>query len=202
MFDSTRKRLLIVGESGEHPWAHGAASARLYGWFGVSSYEELDRIAYLANVSTRKGSKDVDPSHLWRIKLMCVVADLVFLVGRRAQETVLKLNKVTDLLVEFDKYVLIPHPSGLNRQLNDGGDAEIENFVRTVLREHGVGGDKVNKICDACGGYGRVLHDPTTGRIVRFDRRLEADDRGLVERVCSACHGRGNVPCDCGEGGE
>jgi hypothetical protein len=127
-------RVLIVGEAGETPWADSQSARRLYGWFGVATRRELQRIAVLENVSRVKGDKTILTEHLLALRAMCELADIVFLVGK-ASQVALSGVKTRELYWRRGKYVGLPHPSGLNRQLNEASELAISEFIFGCLRE-------------------------------------------------------------------
>lgn len=137
--------ILIIGEAGDRPWIEGSASERLWRWFGCSSYEELTKVARLENVYKRYGQKraeDVtDLGHIQDLEALCDSGEfeLVFLVGRVAQRKMCPIAHHLALVYKVhtwvhSRYVLIPHPSGLNRVLNDGGDERTREFVQAQMR--------------------------------------------------------------------
>jgi hypothetical protein len=100
----------------------------------VSDYEGLKSFAILANVRDANGTER--PDHVKSLQKIANSADLVFLVGKVAQRTIQRgIEHFVSCWVD-GKYVGVPHPSGLNRQLNDGGDAATGAFVHAVLKSY------------------------------------------------------------------
>ena len=122
-------KLLVIGESGERPWYDGKGSKRLWYWFGVSSYAELLTIADLMNVMPHKGDKTLDIQHLRKLLIAVESHDRVYLVGKRAQILVMGYYDKR-LMWHEGKFVGMPHPSGLNRQVNSLDKETIRALVR------------------------------------------------------------------------
>ena len=130
-------KILILGESGEHPWFDGQSSRRLWRWFDVNSHAELVKLATLMNVYTKKGSHDMVEKHYARLRDAIVEHDVVFLVGKVAQRQVFRdCIKLRAVLWHQDKYVGLPHPSGLNRQLNNMRDKVIREFIISMMQQY------------------------------------------------------------------
>jgi hypothetical protein len=125
-------RTLIIGESGERPWIQGSSSRKLWSWFGVHTYEAFEKFATLDNVSRVKGDKHFDPMHYAKLCQLIDEHDLVFLVGRHAQKTLYR--EMEPVLWVRGKYIGLPHPSGLNHQLNTLPDETIRRFVCGILK--------------------------------------------------------------------
>lgn len=129
-----------TGKEGGRPWnGNTASSKRLYRWLGCRGWEEFDGGFYAMNVARYAGKKgkgddyELDPRRMavaWRLSLD---ADLVILVGRVAQKAALGTAE-PKMLWQFGKFIGVPHPSGVNHQLNDGGDARVQRFLRRRLR--------------------------------------------------------------------
>lgn len=134
--------ILIIGEAGDRPWIEGPTSQRLWMWFGCDTYEKFSKLARLENVYPRYGQKHVellsDLEHIERLHLAADYAGLVFLVGRVAQRTICPLSNLSraDVIWREGKYVALPHPSGLNRQLNNIDNRLVQEFVKGVLRAY------------------------------------------------------------------
>lgn len=125
------KKILIVGEAGEQPWMDGQSSARLWRWFGCRSHRELEERATLMNVYEKKLYDELTVKHLLELRDAVEKHDVVFLVGRVAQK--LAPLPTSHVLHRAGKYVYLPHPSGLNRQLNTLSDKMINKYVEEVL---------------------------------------------------------------------
>jgi uracil-DNA glycosylase len=125
---------LIVGEAGECPWFDGKSSERLWRWFGFTSHDELASFATLMNVYEKKHERFINLPHIQELSDAMRKADVVFLVGKVAQSIV----DCSELYIfrplwRHDKYVGLPHPSGLNRQLNTLSDQDIRRHILGVL---------------------------------------------------------------------
>jgi len=129
-------KFLIIGEAGENPWSAGSASLRLYYWFGVSGYEGLKSLAHLTNVYRNKGSVAQFPGHQRHVRSLIDSVKHVVLVGKVAQ---LKYGPHTSNKVVWctDRQMGLPHPSGLNRQLNEIPDETIARYIDNTLRMWG-----------------------------------------------------------------
>ena len=113
---------------------------RLWRWFGVDSREELIHSgATLVNIAWYKGKKGKGDGYELNEHLVTFVQitsckyDLTFLVGKVAQEAVIGYRE-PKMLWRFGRYAGLPHPSGINAQLNDGGDEKVRRAVRRWLR--------------------------------------------------------------------
>jgi uracil-DNA glycosylase len=128
-------KFLIIGEAGERPFEDSPSATRLRTWFGVTSHEGLKALAHLTNVYRCKDHRTT-PNHSKHVAALIRSVKHVVLVGRIAQ---LKYGHcITDKLVwHTDNTMGLPHPSGLNRQLNGVDDAQIAEQVDKTLREWG-----------------------------------------------------------------
>ena len=80
----------------------GGKLSRLYRWFGVHSYRELARMAYLANAAEFVSYRDRDNYRVSYKRLMQIAqfveqSRVVFLVGKVAQRAVLRLSFMCSL---------------------------------------------------------------------------------------------------------
>lgn len=126
-------KILILGEAGARPWYKGSSSERLWRWFSVGSHEELKEIATLRNVYDKKVGGELTPTHAEELWQGINRSDAVFMVGRVAQYFCMVRSPL--ILFKIDKFIGLPHPSGLNRQLNELSDMEIQQFINTMLEE-------------------------------------------------------------------
>lgn len=134
-----KNKPLIIGEAGERPWLDGPSSKRLWCWFNVRDYTGLVEHFHVANASPKKGSKLIPPGHLQHVNRMIAATELIFLVGKVAQATFFPYIKPTPNDVLWRgfhhgrMYVGLPHPSGLNRQLNGVDDNHIKRNISFIL---------------------------------------------------------------------
>jgi len=127
----SRPKFLIVGEAGERPFEDSASGTRLRAWFDVADYAGLKSIAHLTNVYRCKDGATT-PGHARHVQSMIDSVKHVVLVGRVAQ---LKYGRHHPTVMwSDDRYMGLPHPSGLNRQLNSITDEQIRDYVDGVLR--------------------------------------------------------------------
>lgn len=133
-------KLLIVGQSGGNPaFDVGPSANRLARWFGTTP-EQLALCATMVNVADfagMLGKGDKYKMNLTKIEhagKLAEDADLVFLVGRVAQKTFVK-NVPSSMLWQTGKFRGVPHPSGINHQLNNGGDARTKQWIQDQLKE-------------------------------------------------------------------
>jgi uracil-DNA glycosylase len=136
------KRILVVGQAtgkdGGRPW-ESEKPCRLYRWFGVSTYAEMKSLAHLMNVADYDGKDGkgdgwlLNRKYVMRVFRLASEVDLVFLVGHVAQWAVLGQSAPKDCCRQ-GQFVCIPHPSGVNRALNDGGDERVRRFVQGALK--------------------------------------------------------------------
>lgn len=134
-----KNKPLIIGESGERPWFDGAEAKCLWNWFDVRDYTDLVEHFHVVSVVPKKGSKLIPPGHLQHVNRLIADTELVFLVGKFAQMTFFTGIKPTPDDVVWKGfhngrvYVGLPHPSGLNRQLNSVDDSYIKHNVSFIL---------------------------------------------------------------------
>ena len=127
-------KILILGESGGRPWRAGKSAEKLRRWFGVNSYDELARLATLMNVYTVRATEETSREHFAELRAAIVESDVVFLVGRVAQEEVfVRCEKLSQVYWVQNKYVGLPHPSGLNRQLNYFDETILVDLIKNKL---------------------------------------------------------------------
>jgi hypothetical protein len=130
-------KFLIIGEAGERPWYDGPAAERLWGWFNVSGYEGLKSIAHLTNVYRSKGSRVDYPGHGRHVQSLLSGVKHVVLVGKVAQLKYGQRTAHDTLWWSDNRYMGLPHPSGLNRQLNELGDDVVRDYIDIVLHTWG-----------------------------------------------------------------
>ena len=123
----SRSKFLIVGEQdkeGERTFERSRSGERLRYWFSVADYDELLSIADLTNVFTLDGARR-------DINRMIATVKYTVLVGQKAQAR----YGIRDPSPLWATCTLmgLPHPSGLNRQLNSLADDAIRDYVGTVL---------------------------------------------------------------------
>lgn len=141
-------QVMILGEA---PSRHGdpqrpfseltRAGRRLWRWFGVDSYEALTSIAHLENVfSEPDHDTQVGWSRWQDIKRVSLQQDLVFPVGRYAQSCY-RIPPSPCLVSVWRARAgfwlcALPHPSGLNRDLNGVSDESVRIMVRWVIESY------------------------------------------------------------------
>ena len=137
-------KVVVVGQAtgrvGGKPWnGNTPSSKRLYRWLGVADYGEFMacyRPFNIGRYAGKEGKGDayvVDPASVLAIMVAVSDADLVLLVGKAAQRAVFgEMEKVT---WKHGKYCGVPHPSGINMQLNHGGELRVMRVVRRWVRE-------------------------------------------------------------------
>ncbi len=123
--------VLIVGEAGGDPaFQYGRSSERLWRWFHVKDHAGLLSLARCMNVYEKRGERTGLFQHALDIGAAMRAADIVFLVGRAAQSLSPAYSKhCFKMLWAEDRWVGLPHPSGLNRQLNGVSDATVREFI-------------------------------------------------------------------------
>jgi len=126
-------KILVIGESGERPWYDGIGAKRLWSWFGAKSYAEMLSIADLMNVIPVKGSNVIDEHHLAKVVAAVESHELVYLIGKKAQ-VLITGNYDKRLMWHEGKFVGLPHPSGLNRQVNTLSKENIKALVQIGVR--------------------------------------------------------------------
>lgn len=131
--EMVRRSVLIIGEGGVRPWSTGPSSERLWRWFGVKTHDELKRKATLMNVFENRGVYAYSLKHFMELNKAIKESDIVVLVGRVAQDFP-RIGRFRDVLWRHGKYIGVPHPSGLNRQLNTLSDDEMAAYLRRELR--------------------------------------------------------------------
>ena len=138
------KRVMVVGQAtgrlGGRPWnGNTVCSLRLYRWLGVRDHAEFSRSCRAVNVARyagRSGKGDayeVDGGMVSTAMALCRDYDLVVLVGKVAQRAVMGVEEPR-MLWKFGRFCGVPHPSGINLQLNGGGDERVKKAVRRWLR--------------------------------------------------------------------
>lgn len=106
----------------------------MVGWFDASCYNGLKSIAHLTNVYRNKDGTTT-PGHSRHVQAMVDSVKHVVLVGKVAQ--VKYAHRIQPVLWHDDHFMGLPHPSGLNRQLNSVSDDKVRVYVDAVLREWG-----------------------------------------------------------------
>jgi uracil-DNA glycosylase len=137
------KDVMVIGQAlGKHkgePWESGGSARRLARWLGLADSKDIKKVAVAANVGDyagkhAKGDKyAVNLARVRRLKKASGRMRLVFLVGRVAQRAIFRAPE-TALVWRRGKYIGVPHPSGVNIQLNGGKCGEVERWVRRQLR--------------------------------------------------------------------
>lgn len=143
------KNILIVGQAthGEQgsPWRAGTSAKRLAEWLGMTKRELAEKCSR-TNVGDYagqgvKGDKcRVNLKKVERALRMAKKASLVILVGRVAQRAMFKNHPLTVVWRE-GKYCGVPHPSGVNLQLNDVGSDRVKKWMGEQLRRRGDAGE-------------------------------------------------------------
>jgi hypothetical protein len=139
---SEAKKALIVGQSArpgdDVPWhMDGHSASKLCRWFAVDSCSELHEEFLCANVAryVGQGAKGdlfkLDAEMVREAKGLATLARRVFLVGKVAQRAF--GFKEPFATWRSGKYVGLPHPSGVNVQLNSLPDKDIAAFVKECL---------------------------------------------------------------------
>jgi len=138
-------RALIVGqalgEKGGAPWSvDGPSLRRLCKWFNVKDGAELNSKFTCMNVARYAGNGIKGDKYVRDVMLegQVLVAidrhDIVFMVGRLAQRILYYPTNVRgQVLWNRGKYVGLPHPSGLNIQLNSVSDDRIKEYIASCL---------------------------------------------------------------------
>jgi hypothetical protein len=127
-------KFLIIGEAGERPFEDSPSATRLRSWFDVESYEGLKSIAHLTNVYRIKDSDAHYKGHAYHVQSLIDSVKHVVLVGKVAQFKYGNDVRIhSEPLWSNDRFMGLPHPSGLNRQLNTLSDETIRDYVNTVL---------------------------------------------------------------------
>jgi len=131
-------KVLILGEKGgERPWSGNPSSKRLWRWFGFTCYEELINFATPMNVRSSEDSSETTEARYTRLRDLIIEHDVVFLVGKVAQRHVFRDHPTLRLIFwRQGKYVGLPHPSGLNRQLNGIKDKDIHEFIIDIMQRY------------------------------------------------------------------
>lgn len=133
------QHMMIVGQSGDPPFMGESPTAkRVFLWFGARDHADLESRFMLFNVCKKRGSFEIDDAHVAHIRSIAVCdMHVVFLLGRFAQKWVYSNKPPCDAMWRRQSgatlYVGLPHPSGLNLQMNDGGDERARAYVLETL---------------------------------------------------------------------
>jgi len=132
---------LVLGQSlcslGGEPWERGSAAERLRLWLGCDDYADFAERFVGFNVYPYRNGRVQTSEHKEVLDKLLDEASLVVLAGKVAQEYVMHGAPGMPLW-HFDKYIGVPHPSGLNRVLNTLPNEVVNEYVQSILHREEV----------------------------------------------------------------